>query len=310
MKNKSYYNQADLLLQILPYVAKEKCFALKGGTAINMFVWDMPRLSVDIDLTYLPFDDRKTALANIANALKRIKEQIEATMPSCIVGMASQSDGQEAKLYCQTPDAQIKIEVNTVMRGHIFLPQKMDVSEAVEHEFGHFVSMNIISKAELFGGKICAALDRQHPRDLFDIYHLLQKGGISKEVWQGFIICLLSNSRPINEIINPNQIDQKHAFETQFSGMTKQEFTYQDFEATRKQLIVNIHNNLAKKDCQLLLSFKAGKPNWDLFPYENLKNLPAVKWKLENILKLKKHNPEKHQEQYNRLEKVLDNKNI
>ncbi|NOX86110.1 MAG: nucleotidyl transferase AbiEii/AbiGii toxin family protein, partial [Chlorobi bacterium] len=54
-----YLAQVDLLLQIMPYVAKEEIFALKGGTAINLFVRDMPRLSVDMDLTYLPFDTRR-----------------------------------------------------------------------------------------------------------------------------------------------------------------------------------------------------------------------------------------------------------
>jgi predicted nucleotidyltransferase component of viral defense system len=70
MIKKEYKAQVDLLLQVLPYVAKEKIFALKGGTAINLFVRDMPRLSVDIDLTYLPFDNRKDALKNIQDGLK------------------------------------------------------------------------------------------------------------------------------------------------------------------------------------------------------------------------------------------------
>lgn len=56
MISEPYRAQMDLLLQVLPLVAKEESFALKGGTAINLFVRDMPRLSVDIDLTWLPFD--------------------------------------------------------------------------------------------------------------------------------------------------------------------------------------------------------------------------------------------------------------
>ena len=49
-----YRNQAQLLVDVLPYVAQQEVFALKGGTAINLFHRDLPRLSVDIDLTYLP----------------------------------------------------------------------------------------------------------------------------------------------------------------------------------------------------------------------------------------------------------------
>jgi predicted nucleotidyltransferase component of viral defense system len=115
----AYRAQVDLLLQVMPHVAKEDCFALKGGTAINMFLWNMPRLSVDIDLTYLPFDDRNTAMKNIAAALHRIKDRIDAAIQGCKTSITQQTDGQEAKLTCQHQGAQIKIEVNTTIRGHV-----------------------------------------------------------------------------------------------------------------------------------------------------------------------------------------------
>ena len=300
-----YRAQVDLLLQVMPHVAKEECFALKGGTAINMFVWNLPRLSVDIDLTYLPFDDRATAMKNITAALRRIKVRIESMILTCKVSMVQQSDGQEAKLTCQIPGAQIKIEVNTIMRGHIFVPQEMDVAEAVESEFGRFVSMKVISPAELFGGKICAALDRQHPRDLFDIHQLFKNGGLTKNIRQGFLIALLSSPRPIHEMIRPNFLDQRHTFETQFAGMTKIPFTYDDFEATRERLITDIHTGFTDKDRQFLLSFKSGESDWSLFPHDKLKDLPAVKWKLINIQKLKAKNPEKHAEQFKALKDRL-----
>ena len=55
--NKKYSDQVALLMSVIPAVAEESCFALKGGTAINLFIRDLPRLSVDIDLTYLPVAD-------------------------------------------------------------------------------------------------------------------------------------------------------------------------------------------------------------------------------------------------------------
>ena len=67
-----YVKQVRLLVNVLPYIAKEGCFALKGGTAINLFVRDLPRLSVDIDLAYLGFEGRETAFKNINAALQRI----------------------------------------------------------------------------------------------------------------------------------------------------------------------------------------------------------------------------------------------
>ena len=151
MISKTYRAQVDLLLQVLPHVAKEECFALKGGTAINLFIRDMPRLSVDIDLTYLPFDDRATALAGITDALRHIKTRVETAIPACKVALVPQSDGQEAKLACQTQNAQIKVEVNTTIRGNLLPTRMMDVSDAVESEFGRFMSVNIVSHAELFG---------------------------------------------------------------------------------------------------------------------------------------------------------------
>jgi len=72
---KTYRQQVSLLLSVLPEVAKERCFALHGGTAINLFIRNMPRLSVDIDLTYLPIENREPSLKNIAEALQRNKSQ-------------------------------------------------------------------------------------------------------------------------------------------------------------------------------------------------------------------------------------------
>ncbi len=80
MINKNYQKQASLLLKVLPEVAKETCFALHGGTAINLFVREIPRLSVDIDLTYLPLEDREKSVQDINRALDRIKKRIESVL--------------------------------------------------------------------------------------------------------------------------------------------------------------------------------------------------------------------------------------
>lgn len=168
MIEQHYKDQVHLLLQTLPYVAKEKSLALKGGTAINLFENAMPRLSVDIDLTYLPFEDRETALRNISECLGRIKQDLEETIKGISVTPAKR-EGENAKINLQTANAQIKIEVNTVKRGHAFPTRYMEINEIVEEEFGKFAAIDVVSQAELYGGKNCAALDRQHPRDLFDV---------------------------------------------------------------------------------------------------------------------------------------------
>lgn len=294
MLDTPYKAQVDLLIKILPIIDEEKAFALKGGTAINLFIRDLPRLSVDIDLTYLPFDNRKTALQTITSSLRRIRDRIQHSIPNSTVNEVAQKDGTVAKLTVQTEEAQIKVEVNTIMRAHLFEPERLTLSGAVQNAFEQFAEITVISKAELFGGKICAALDRQHPRDLFDVYYLLQNEGLTQNIKYGFISALLSHNRPIHELLNPNLLDQREAFESQFVGMTNAPFTYEDFEFTRERLISEILKSLTNEDRKLLISFSEGAPKWNLFPYEKLKELPAIQWKLQNIQKLIKANPEKN----------------
>jgi hypothetical protein len=305
MISQIYRAQVDLLLQVLPYVAKEGIFALKGGTAINLFVREMPRMSVDIDLTYLPVDSRDDALKNIQEALNRIKADIRKNIPEVTVHPVPLNDGADVKLNCQGRNAQIKIEVNTITRGNIFPTEFMQVVNSVQDEFGKFAAINMVSFAELYGGKICAAVDRQHPRDLFDVKLLLENEGLTDDIWEGFKIGLISHYKPISELLSPILKDQKSAFEKQFSGMTSEVFTYDDYDNTRKVLIDNIEQRLTDNDKKFLLSFETGMPKWDLFSYELSKELPAVKWKQINIQKLKGINPKKHEAMINNLKMTL-----
>jgi len=305
MIDQKYRRQVDLLLQTIPQIAKETIFALKGGTAINLFIRNMPRLSVDIDLTYLLFDDRETALENISKGLSRIRESLLDSIPGISV-TATSKEGHDAKINCQLPGAQIKIEVNTTTRGAIYPPQLKRVSDTVEESFGRFAAINVISTAELFGGKICAALDRQHPRDLFDVWLLLNNEGFTTEIKTGFLMALISHMRPIIEVIQPFFIDQRQNFENQFSGMSSIPFTYDDYEQTRKQLVKEINTKLTENDRHFLLSFKNGLPDWAKFEISNAKDFPAVQWKLQNINILRNSNPQKLNEMLKRLEKALN----
>ncbi len=305
MKSSHWRAQVELLLQVLPHVAKEPVFALKGGSAINLFVRPMPRLSVDIDLTYLPIEDRSTAMSGIAEALGRISKRVEQIGVGYKTQRLYQPSGKESKIVCTSSSARIKLEVNTVIRGNIFPVRTMDLAEKVETEFGKFVSMTLVSHAELFGGKICAALDRQHPRDVFDIQQLFLHEGLGDDLILGFIVMLLSHARPIHELLKPNITDQREAFNRQFSGMTLIPFSYDDFEVTRDRLIQEIRARLTEKQKTFLLSFKSGSPEWDLISLELLHRLPAVQWKLANIEKLKHQNSLKHVQQFRALEKVL-----
>jgi predicted nucleotidyltransferase component of viral defense system len=305
MISKTYKAQVDLLLQVLSYIVKEKIFALKGGTAINLFVRNMPRLSVDIDLTYTLIDSRNEALKNIEEGLGRIKASLKKGIQGIKVHSVPLHEGTDVKLNCQYKNAQIKIEVNTITRGIVYPTQLRQVVDPVQEEFGKFAAIQIVSQAELYGGKICAAIDRQHPRDLFDVKFLLDNEGFTDDIWQGFIISLICHYKPIGELLSPVLKDQKSAFDNQFSGMTSESFTYAQYEETRRKLMANIQEKLSENEKKFLLSFEEGEPNWELFPNVKVKDLPAVKWKLQNIEKLKKSNPKKHALVISNLKKAL-----
>jgi predicted nucleotidyltransferase component of viral defense system len=301
----AYRAQVDLLLQVLPFVAKEEIFALKGGTAINLFIREMPRLSVDIDLTYLPLGSRTDTLANIQDGLGRIKADIEKNVSGVRVNTVPLNGGTDVKLNCQRQGAQIKIEVNTITRGNVFPTELMQVVDSVQDEFDKFAAINVVSMAELYGGKICAAIDRQHPRDVFDVKLLLENEGLTDEIWEGVKIGLISHYKPISELLSPVLKDQKSAFDNQFAGMTSIEFSYDDYEATRALLIKTIGERLTNEEKQFFLSFESGEPDWDLFPIPVLKHLPAIQWKLLNINKLKEGNPAKHVQMRENLKNVI-----
>jgi predicted nucleotidyltransferase component of viral defense system len=303
MISPSYRAQVELLLRILPEVAKEEVFAVKGGTAINLFVLDMPRLSVDIDLTYLPLDERAAALSGIADALRRIKARLDGA-GGISTQVLEQRGEQEAKLSCRRQSATVKIEVNTVLRGHLWPTRQLPLAQAAQKEFGMFAAATVVSHGELYGGKICAALDRQHPRDLFDIQQLFDREGLTDEVRLGFLAALLGHSRPMHELLRPQFQDQRSAFAGQFAGMAIAPYSYDDFEETRERLVREVHAQLRDDDRALLLSIKRGEPDWSLYPLAGLKDLPAVQWKLANIERLKRQ-VKKHASQLAALEEAL-----
>lgn len=293
-----YKKQVQLLLKVLPEVGKESNLALHGGTAINLFIRNMPRLSVDIDLTYLPLEDFETSKSNINATLQRIKHNINKVLPD----VKTNHEKNSSKIFINAKGVLVKVEVNLTGRGCLYEPIKMDLCEKAQEEFDVFVSMKVLPHGQIFGSKICAALDRQHPRDLFDVQYILKKGGITKEIKEGFIFYLLSHARPINELLSPNWQDQKQAMEMQFEGMTNEEFNYNDYEQTRVDLLHSIHNSLSESDKKFLLGFKNLNPDWKVYSFQHF---PGIAWKIENLKKLKENNPEKHSALLELLKKTL-----
>jgi predicted nucleotidyltransferase component of viral defense system len=281
-----YRRQVALLMRTLPLIANEECFALKGGTAINLFVRNMPRLSVDIDLTYLPVHPRDASLAAIDAAMKRIAARVRKTITGAqITETTLQPEGAVTKLLVRADGVQIKIEVTPVLRGCVYGPEVRGVSEAVEADFG-FAEMRVVSLADLYAGKIVAALDRQHPRDLFDVRELLASDGIDDALRRAFVVYLLSHSRPMSEVLAPRRKPISAEFLRGFEGMTADVISLEALTDAREALIGAIVKEMPEQHRHFLISFERGAPDWSLLGIPDAHELPAIRWRQTNLDKL------------------------
>ncbi|NIE79838.1 nucleotidyl transferase AbiEii/AbiGii toxin family protein [Asaia sp. As-1742] len=282
----TYQQQVALLMRVVPFVAEERIFALKGGTAINLFVRDMPRLSVDIDLTYLPVEGRPASLSAIDAAMLRIKERIERGIPGVRVNASRSADENTVtKLVVRVGGVQIKIEVTPVLRGTVYDPAVTSVVPAVEDAFG-FAEMQVVSFADLYAGKIVAAFDRQHPRDLFDVRGLLANEGVDDALRRAFLVYLISHNRPMAEVLAPTRKPLREEFERGFVGMTEEPITLTELETAREAIIAEMVAAMPDNHRRFLVSFKRGEPNWELLGIPEAQHLPAVMWKQRNLAKL------------------------
>lgn len=302
MASEIFEAQVVLLVHVLPYVATETCFALKGGTAINLFVRDLPRLSVDIDLVYLPIEDRETSLIGIRSALGRIAQKIRKGIPDSIVTDSANAGG--TLVLVRQRNAQIKIEVTPVLRGTVHPPKPQTVRPVVEERFG-FAEIQVVSFADLYAGKLAAALDRQHPRDLFDVRYLLANEGIDQILYETFLAYILSHNRPTHELLRPRLKDIGQAYEREFAGMPVDETSLNTLLATREQLVAEIRTRLDESSKAFLKSFHALSPKWDAIGSQTIRNLPAIRWKLMNLERLRTENPQKYEALLQELDAAL-----
>jgi predicted nucleotidyltransferase component of viral defense system len=298
-----YFKQAEMLLRILPLIDKETAFALKGGTAINFFIRNLPRISVDIDLVYLPVDDRDVSLREISAALVRLSQGIESRIPATkVTARKSKDTGLMSGLFVQRQGTIVKIEPNLIIRGCVYPPLKKTIVPKAMELFETSFECRTLAEDEIYAGKICAALDRQHPRDLFDIMMLLQHGSFSAAMRKAFIVYLISHDRPMVELLNPNFVNIRPVFEKEFLGMTSEEVTCENLEAAREQLVSLIAGGLTTPERQFIISVKKGEAQWELLGLKGIELLPAVKWKLFNISRMDK---KKLKAAISKLEKAL-----
>lgn len=303
MPDSAYSRQVRLLVSVLPLVGREACFALKGGTAINLFVRDMPRLSVDIDLAFLPTGDRAAALQEIDAALARISAGLTGRPYGYRVRAGKRQEGRAYGLLVADGAAEIKIEVSPVSRGTVYPQAMRRIVGCAEEEFG-FAEVPVVSFADLYAGKIVAALDRQHPRDLFDVKLLLATEGIDDELFRAFLVYLISHDGSIARVLKPTLKSLEDLFERQFVGMTTEAVTLEELEQARIELMAALHGRLGERERSFLVSFKRREPQWELLGVAHAPELPAIRWKLQNLAQM---TPDKHREAIGNLERVLEN---
>jgi predicted nucleotidyltransferase component of viral defense system len=287
----------------LPLVNEEEVFALKGGTAINFFLRDLPRLSVDIDLTYLPINDRKAALTDIDKALHRISNRVDKTIPG--VRVFSKRDREfnlAAGLLISRGDATIKVEPNSVLRGSVSSTEMRTLCQKAQDLFELSIEARTLSFEDLYGGKACAALDRQHPRDLFDIDLLFKNEGLTEKIRKAFIVYLISHSRPMVELLNPRWSDLRQAFEKEFQGMVAEPITAEELKSIGERLASRLRKEMTEEERRFIVSVKEGEPQWDLLRVPGIENHPGVQWKLQNIRRMA---PTKHREALQKLRDYL-----
>lgn len=297
MLNKIYLKQAEFLLRVLPHINNQEAFALKGGTALNFFWRDFPRLSVDIDLCYTKIQDRELSLIEIKDAFTIIEERLQRAFNGIKI-QQKKIEGKITGLILDWNNAIVKIEANTIIRGTIFPVVNKKLCSKAENTFELTTSVNTVSFEDLYGGKICAALDRQHPRDLFDVKLLLENEGITPGIIKAFVFYLISHDRPMIEILNPGLQDISQTFINEFNGMTSNEIKLDELVDVRKKLIQIVKASLTEEQKNFILSFKNRTPNWELSGIDGIENYPSVRWKLINLERMSN---EKHAEAYKKL---------
>ena len=302
--NQTYLDTARLLTQVAPFVFADDTFALKGGTAINLFVRDMPRLSVDLDLVFPDhLTPRATALETIAAALRQSADRLKAR--GFQTRTTSAPDAGETKLFVRRGPVEVKIEVNFVMRGTVFPVRRASLTPTARETLLADLEIPVVSLEDMYGGKLVAAMDRQHPRDLFDVLQLYANEGVTAGIRRAFVVYLASHNRPVHEGLFPSLKDLQFDYDHNFVGMTAEPVVLEELVAVRARLMDDLQRGLDPEERKFLLSLVAAEPDWTLLGLPHLEHLPAIRWKLQNLEKLKKADPGRFAQQFETLAAVL-----
>lgn len=302
---KSYVDTVRLMLEIAPEVFASGRVAMKGGTALNFFVQDLPRLSVDIDVVFVPHQTpRDTALAEIANELSAIQTRLNRR--GIKAELASSKTGDETKLFARRDRIEVKIEINHVFRGTLLPVETRSLTKTASDLFTTALAVPTLAVAELYGSKLVAAMDRQHPRDLFDVHGMFQRFGLTPEIVECFVGYIAGHNRPVHEVLGSRDIDLARPFDNEFAGMEREPVSLRVLEEARIRLRRELAVALTADHKRFLIGLVAGQPPWEAMQCRHLAELPAIQWKLQNLARLKRTNPVKFQAQADELQRCFE----
>lgn len=302
--NQVYLDTARLLTQVAPLVLADNLFALKGGTAINLFVRDMPRLSVDLDLVFVDHRlEREMALTRINDAIRSAVDRLKKR--GFQTHAATVADAGETKLFIRRNRLEVKVEVNFVLRGTVHPVRLASLTPTARDALLADLELPVLSLEDLYGGKLVAAMDRQHPRDLFDVMQLFLHEGITPGIRRSFVAYLACHNRPIHEVLSPTLRDISGEFDATFRGMTREPVDLKALLSARERMISELRTGLDADERAFLLSLARNEPNWALLGIDHLEQLPAIRWKLMNLERLARANPKKFKAQAEELEGLL-----
>ena len=292
---KEYLDVVRLLVRVAPVIFAEPGFALKGGTAINLFVRDLPRLSVDLDLVFVDYRlDRKSALAAISTAVGNMASRLSKL--GLQVHVPSLMEGEEAKLLIRQGRTAVKVEINQVLRGTIHPVVTTRMVTAARDQLKADLRLPLLAPEELYGGKLVAALDRNHPRDWFDVMLLLKQEGITSSIRRCFVAYLAAHNRPPHEVLFGPTRSLSDSFDREFLGMTSNAISLAELQDVQQRVREELPWQLDDAERRFLLSLVSNAPDWSLIDIPHLKEMPAIRWKLANLERLQRENKTKFAE--------------
>ena len=214
-----------------------------------------------------------------------------------------------SRLIASRGRSQVQIETTPVMRGTVHPARAIGLSPKAREVLLAELEVPVTSLEDVYGGKLVAAMDRQHPRDLFDVMQLLAHEGITSGIRRAFVVYLAGHNRPMDEVlatrVDRAKKDLRLAYESSFAGMTREPVALSELESARKRLFDELPRRLTMRQRAFLVGLARVEPDWSLVGCAHANELPAIRWRLQNLEQFRDARPREWARQVAALEKAL-----